>query len=899
VTGRWRSLCARDADYVLDGGAVALRGVRAEGTVRLAATVAADGSDPDVVRLHEAVAVWSGWSLAAAPPGRTVDVDDQRHRDAPADVPAGIPLRTAFVAAPGTLPRLRYGRSYAVRVRAVDLAGNSLPPGLAPRPGDDAAITAETPFLRPEPVEPPAVALVRRGGNVAPPDAGESMLRMAVRTFNATFDDATSSAQAAERAAAPARTSAHEAELHGALDGPAWASAAQHALLVERDRDLPSQGFELRGPLVAPGEDVRATTYAVLDDDAQIAPYLPDPLCTRVAARLLRHPLADPNAIVQIPLYPGDRAWPDAAPFRIRVYEGAAGEVPRFDEASRTLLVPTPKGVRATLCLSAMLDDDALARLGVWRWIPAAARTAALARQARAGRLWALTPWREVDVVHAVQRPLLRPTMTELILDRPRDATFVRPGIDARVHRATTDRVALHARWHDPRDAEGSVAPSSARRDDVAFTVRVTDPQGYGGAADHVVPDPADENRIALGGVKPAIEMHAQNVHALTHELGDTRYRRIEYHLVATSRFREYMPTELLAELDAAGKPILDGDGHVVTTDEHLTVAGPVERRWVPSAAPPPAPEVLYVVPTFGWTRGADASGRRTSWRRGGGLRIWLDRPWNASGFGEMLAVVLPPAGGAIDPNDGPYRGAVTQWGNDPTWKSPFVSGAAPALAAFPLARTAPDPSGAWLPPGAAPAVATRRRRLPIGILVLVALLLIAIPLGVWWYMSRPGSARSIAAAEQLYATGNRSQARLAWAQISRAEPALALPHVYLARIAREQGEVETAQRELTEAIRLEPQNPLALREMGGLMLATNNPELARRFYVRALEANGTDRVAQGYLGCALVRLQRYDEGRRWLDRAGSGDWSTCTQQIPPVLPSGGAAMMQGPPAQR
>ena len=222
-----------------------------------------------------------------------------------------------------------------------------------------------------------------------------------------------------------------------------------------------------------------------------------------------------------------------------------------------------------------------------------------------------------------------------------------------------------------------------------------------------------------------------------------------------------------------------------------------------------------------------------------------------------------------------------------------------PDAAAFP--PVAPSGPAAGLPPGAAPAVATRRRRFPIGIVVLVALLLVAIPLGVWWWMSaRPGSPRSISAAEQLYATGNRSQARLAWAEIARAEPELALPHVYLARIAREQGEIETAQRELTQALELEPTNSLALREMGGLMLATDNPELARRFYVRAVAANPGDRVALGYLGCALVRLARYDEGRRFLDRAGGGDWATCAQQIPAALPApGGTALMQAPPPQR
>jgi hypothetical protein len=67
-----------------------------------------------------------------------------------------------------------------------------------------------------------------------------------------------------------------------------------------------------------------------------------------------------------------------------------------------------------------------------------------------------------------------------------------------------------------------------------------------------------------------------------------------------------------------------------------------------------------------------------------------------------MLAVVLPPATLTQDPNDypprQPYKNFVTQWGNDPIWLSPFVSGIAPRRDDFPLSRTAPDPDGTWLP---------------------------------------------------------------------------------------------------------------------------------------------------------------------------------------------------------
>jgi len=50
----------------------------------------------------------------------------------------------------------------------------------------------------------------------------------------------------------------------------------------------------------------------------------------------------------------------------------------------------------------------------------------------------------------------------------------------------------------------------------------------------------------------------------------------------------------------------------------------------------------------------------------------------------------------------------------------------------------------------------------------------------------------------------------------------------------------------------------------------------ARAFYTRAIKADPADRLSQGYLGCSLIQLGRVEEGRRWIQRAGSGTWSTC-----------------------
>lgn len=94
------------------------------------------------------------------------------------------------------------------------------------------------------------------------------------------------------------------------------------------------------------------------------------------------------------------------------------------------------------------------------------------------------------------------------------------------------------------------------------------------------------------------------------------------------------MPAKLLTE---------NVDGETKPTEEKIKVIGPEVTTWIKSSAPPPAPELLYVIPTFGWVRSEDETTKK-SWRRGGGLRVYLNRPWNVSGYGEMLAVILPPA---------------------------------------------------------------------------------------------------------------------------------------------------------------------------------------------------------------------------------------------------------------
>ena len=711
VSGTWRSLCRREARYDLDeGGVIVQPEPEEESILRLAATKSSDpASNPNLVYLHEALVSWTGWSLGAPPPGRAITADDSfdtSSAQSNAEVPPGLKFTSRFNAVPKSLPRLRFGRSYWIRARAVDLAGNALAPqtkDFGPeRPQDNARR-----YLRFEPVMAPVLALLERGGAIEVPDAGESIARIAIRSFNNTPpDNHVLTAALAHRVAAPPQVSIREAEQHGMLDGGGAVDSSTFRMLADqKDVDPHDPAATIRevriktqGPLAADAID---TTFAVYGE-GRVLTYLPDPLAVEIAARLFDHPDIADDEIITIPLYPAGN-WPEAQPFVIEAYENPL-EKPYFDVGSRTLRIPLPKGVQAKLRLSMKLAPDALEKMGVFAWLDAPDQ-AAQRKRAIDGQHWMLTPWRVIDLVHAVQRPLVTPEITTIaIWPRAPGSTFAVPALLASCSIDSTDRMDLLAEWHEPIDdaavAESAAASADRQRRDVAFPVKITDPRFYtprdaahpaGGFPDHTVSGP-DLIGVNIVGEGQPLAFSRVLVPTKTHEFHDTRYRRIEYWFDATTRFREFLPTALLLE---NGTP----------SENQIKVTGPRAVTWIPNTAPPPAPKVLYVVPTFGWTRTLDDAGKASVWRRGGGLRVYLDRPWSASGYGEMLAVVLPQTGFTGNPDllplGHPYKKYVTQWGNDPVWDSPFVAGIAPRRSDFPLSRLAPDPAGAWLPPNA------------------------------------------------------------------------------------------------------------------------------------------------------------------------------------------------------
>jgi hypothetical protein len=317
-----------------------------------------------------------------------------------------------------------------------------------------------------------------------------------------------------------------------------------------------------------------------------------------------------------------------------------------------------------------------------------------------------LTPYRDLTFVHAVRQPLATPEFGTFAPQRSAGQTFATYHDTLTFDRKSTSRIDVLANWQEPVDGGvGAPDPSTRQVSVTAFNAPIT--------RQHA--DPAQQLAVDA-----------------RHEFGDTKHRRVTYTAVATSEFTKFFVTRRQITLqsvtpitlDTAGLvpgsvEVSDSDGEYAEGRDYLLdlsagtiqrsnpshladgatvmveyLAQPVTRssqapvvRDVPSSARPAAPTVLYAVPTFAWSAQRTAT-QVTSARKGGGLRVYLDRPWWSSGDGELLGAVLERSPGATKPNSvrDQMRPLVTQWGADPIYQAAAAPPAFPTSAAFPLA---------------------------------------------------------------------------------------------------------------------------------------------------------------------------------------------------------------------
>ncbi|MFK0019846.1 hypothetical protein [Streptomyces sp. NPDC090798] len=487
-----------------------------------------------------------------------------------------------------------------------------------------------------------------------------------------------------ERHVVAPKASVQCVEWHGLLD-EAIGSAdhavqnAVHELAVRESASLDDPGPDVRlDPIDSPAADPAHPAVIARHIGEQVDMRgLPDPLAQ--GAALLDLPGMPPGQPFLIS-WDGD-VWHRPRSFRLRLVEGTTP--PHFDKASRVLTVSLPKGAVATVRVCSGIDFDAhLMGMASWcREIPEPApglapeseeeaearRRAELQRADRvlelaaASRHWMFTPWHELTLVHAVQQPLKAPVLNLSPLATPRagGATAEHLAGTVALDEDSTGRIDLVAEWTEVTDA------GPAGREIRTMTAPVfgllTARAGRTGlpGTDPVVL----QNGVLAFSTKAAEDKATTDSPPLLekHEFGDTKHRVVRYRPLAGSRFGDYFPPRFAEPGESA-----------------LTVQGAPQEHSVLSSAAPTAPRVLYCVPTLALEQDDGTSGAIVQRRHGGGIRVYLDRPWFSSGDGELLGVVLgePPGG---DPRS--VRDAwVTLMGRDPIHRSAAVVAPTPEV---------------------------------------------------------------------------------------------------------------------------------------------------------------------------------------------------------------------------
>jgi hypothetical protein len=669
--------------------------------------------------LHETMCRWTGWSLVADRPGKHWGETEPKNLPAPNSYnppnrTTGVPLQAAHAAAPGTLPVLRYGRTYQFGARAVDLAGNSLVFDDAPTPASLHWASPSLRYGRMEPVASPVVV------PVAPRTPGEHLLNLVIRseTYSAPAADATT----CQRHLAPGSLAEEMAEAHGLFDlnGVPNANKATYDLIADRagmtyaTASVVSSLGGLADTPVPGAYNWPAQMYYYPAANLAV-PYLPDVLSR--GAAFLNLPLTAAGNVLLASFADGSDAWPAVQPLSLVLNAGNLPPALVTGSDGNVLNVYLPHGSTAVTRLSSYLNASDLDSMGLWEWMgEAGVQTNALKQDITSGQHWMFTPYREIEFVHAVRTPNPGTVSDGAIATRLPGKTYALFSADVDVDFAGSSKIDLLANWVTPYD-------------DGTSAVGAVNIKGMAHVAD-----------IPLAYEPPAQPVPSEiTVADLRHEFGDTLYRSVTYTVQTTSRFLEYFQETAVVTLNgtnpvvvnalglaegatvvsvavAAGEP--PGPAYQLGVDYTLNdtagtltpVSGgglsgvsQVDVRYVtppvtnaggttsqttlavPSTARPAVPHIAYVLPLFSFDTTTSGS-EITSTRTGNAVRVYLERPWFSSGAGEELGVVIWPGGvGAAPPNT--LANLVTSYGRDPTRAANPVN-SYPSVDDFPLVET-------------------------------------------------------------------------------------------------------------------------------------------------------------------------------------------------------------------
>jgi hypothetical protein len=726
-----------------------------EGFIELAMTENPD--DPTDVFISETLARWEGWSLSVSRPGFAINESEDDtstnkrdfvHKERSMemkkyafDPTLEFKMNIQSKIVPGTLPRLRFGKEYRIRIRTVDLAGNSVSLDDLSESSND-TIKTNIRYMRYEPLASPIVLV---GNDLRD---GEFLENLVIRS---NFD----------------QTSNEYENLN--LDEKDFPDYAQRYLLPPRNSQLMAENHSMfenamgNNPMVAQqiykliidheGQYKRTekTVEKVYQPSEVEIIYLPDPMAAGVALFLsddCEHTHTqvfeprmfsffsseelspDKTNTVEIP-----SDWYHAKVIRIRLEEGNFNT--KWDAAQRIFSVFLPKGHRTKIKYSTFWREADFKKLSaLWQMIQEKNpnNLTELDKLIRSGQHWMMSPPREFELVHAVQQPVDAPVIKTIYPDRDFGETFVDIHTKFVVHGESTEKVNFQAKWTEPIDDGISVEINDAKPgrniiSDILIQYN-DDTLTFGNIPDtsfipihnqlktmekiqaiplqkmqlrteveytkNPQPDAVKLNKVyqtqnskfqKIGNDRKIAPLNLVNTvkfdlaeakfdflkiidlrrKPLTHHFGDTKHRWVDYQMIAATRYQEYFDK------------IFKKNPQLSNTRESLWH----EKINILSSARPQLPEIDYVIPTFEWrkTKNNDSMRHR---RMGGGLRIYIKRPWYSTGVDEMLGVILPPKPsgninmGLSGINASAYTDTYTHWAIDPILYSTQTEKASP-----------------------------------------------------------------------------------------------------------------------------------------------------------------------------------------------------------------------------
>ncbi len=629
-----------------------------EGFIQL--SVAEDTESEEDFYLPESLCRWEGWSLSVNKPGYAVNEpdddherdyvntnkDDEAHKYKRAK-DAEFRLETTPAIVPGTLPRLRFGKTYLLKVRAVDMAGNSPSLQLFPHNPAQTMIRGIV-YRRFEPTTSPILL----AGNTY--RDGETLDKLVVRSnfdktvqafeqsFSTTFKDDS------VRHLLPPRGSQELAELHGKFDK----ALGNNAQVAKKMYEL----ITFKESHYAPGADGKDKVFSF--SEAEVI-YLPDPMAAGVSFFLapdsskthsqqfthrmfsfFKNEEVGNNTNINIP----EATWYEAKAIHIRIVEGNHNT--NWDASKRIFTVHLPKGERLKICYSTWWREQDLEEAsGIWKMlsIGSPANLQQLKDLVVKGKHWMISPSRILELSHVVQQPVNAPEIIEIYADRDYDDTMATIHAKMSVHGFSTEMVDLLSNWQEPYDRPYKNEPEEIERSGIITDISID-----------YTDSTKQRGNFPKPGSQPGLNVHSAkwDQRPLDQEFGDTKHRMVTFQMEGTSRYAEHFE----ALIQSNQVPI-------------TRLGNPTQKVIVPSSARPLKPEIEYIIPTLEW-RKTDTPGRMIHRRLGGGLRVYLKRPWYSSGENEKLAVILPgkPKNSfqATLSAVQPFNPMLTHWGVDP-----------------------------------------------------------------------------------------------------------------------------------------------------------------------------------------------------------------------------------------